>query len=109
MAETDLSKIVNLIMENPKLIEEIKNLSAEKEKPVSAEPDKEELSSTTEKSESVAAPAVTYDNTGSIGGISRIRRKDLLLALKPYVSEERGRAIDSMMSIADILEMMRSK
>jgi hypothetical protein len=28
MAETDLSKIVNLIMENPKLIEEIKNLGA---------------------------------------------------------------------------------
>ena len=109
MAETDLSKIVNLIMENPKLIEEIKNLSTNKEKAESAESDKEEPASIIDKSEKAAAPAVTYESSGSIGGISRIRRKDLLLALKPYVSEERGRAIDSMMSIADILEMMRSK
>ncbi len=109
MAETDLSKIVNLIMENPKLIEEIKNLSAEKGEKENTEPDKEELPTVNDKSESVAAPAVTYENMGAAVGINRIRRKDLLLALKPYVSEERGRAIDSMMSIADILEMMRSK
>ena len=32
MADTDLSKIVGLIMENPKLIEEIKKLGQEKEK-----------------------------------------------------------------------------
>ena len=29
MAEADLSKIVNLIMENPKLIEQIKNLASQ--------------------------------------------------------------------------------
>ena len=109
MAETDLSKIVNLIMENPKLIEEIKNLSTEKVETESHPPNKEEPKEENDKIESVAAPAVTYESSIGQGGINRIRRKDLLLALKPYVSEERGRAIDSMMSIADILEMMRSK
>ena len=109
MAETDLSKIVNLIMENPKLIEEIKNLSAEKGEPEALKPNNEEAKTSSENSESLTSAAVTYDGSGSANGINRIRRKDLLLALKPYVSEERGRAIDSMMSIADILEMMRSK
>ncbi len=109
MAETDLSKIVNLIMENPKLIEEIKNLSTEKAETDNPQPNKEEPQELNNKSESITAPAVTYENSIGQGGTNRIRRKDLLLALKPYVSEERGRAIDSMMSIADILEMMRSK
>ena len=108
MAETDLSKIVNLIMENPKLIEEIKNLSVQKEDANTNSQTKDELQDESNKTESIAAPAVTYESPASQGGINRIRRKDLLLALKPYVSEERGRAIDSMMSIADILEMMRS-
>lgn len=104
MAEPDLSRIVNLIMENPKLIEEIKNLS-------SSENDSEEKGAVTEV---VAEEAQTATETASSGAVrneslNRIRRKDLLCALKPYVSEERGRAIDSMMSIADILDMMRSK
>lgn len=104
MSEVDLSKIVNLIMNNPKLIEEIKNLSSEGKETEDA------ASGTEEKNiDEPIAEAVTYEKNDSNGGVNRIRRKDLLLALKPYVSDERSRAIDSMMSIADILDLMRSK
>lgn len=109
MAEADLSKIVNLIMENPKLIEEIKNLGADKaqtEEPASVT---EDVPIPEKETAAEADNKVTYESVSSNLGANRIRRKDLLLALKPYVSEERGRAIDSMMSIADILDMMRSK
>lgn len=99
MAEPDLSRIVNLIMENPKLIEEIKNLGAKDEEAKEAE----EAAPREEEKSAESVPTVSGES------ISRARRKDLLCALKPYVSEERGRAIDSMMSIADILDMMRSK
>lgn len=104
MAEPDLSRIVNLIMENPKLIEEIKNLS-------SSENNSEEKRETTEVVAEEAKSATEVASSGAVRdeNLNRIRRKDLLCALKPYVSEERGRAIDSMMSIADILDMMRSK
>jgi hypothetical protein len=54
------------------------------------------------REESVAT--VGTEKTGE-----RSRRRELLCALKPYVSEQRGRAIDSMMSIADILDVMRTK
>ena len=38
---------------------------------------------------------------------AKARRAQLLGALKPYVSGERAKAIDSMMSIAEILEVMK--
>ena len=37
----------------------------------------------------------------------RARRGELLRALKPYVSSERSKAIESMISITEILDMMR--
>lgn len=102
MAEADLSKIVNLIMENPKLIEEIKNLNKDAEK-------QEVTSQKEEVAESVINETETPDSYAPPENISRVRRRDLLSALKPYVSEERGRAIESMMSIIDILDMMRTR
>ena len=104
MAEADLSKIVNLIMENPKLIEEIKSLG--KEAKTDEVTDSQEITDTKPETEETQT-SNTY--TPSVENINRIRRKDLLSALKPYVSEERGRAIESMMSIVDILDMMRSR
>lgn len=109
MAEADLSKIVNLIMENPKLIEEIKNLGAERSETEEAASVIEDAPTAEKETAADSESKVTYESVSSNLSANRIRRKDLLLALKPYVSEERGRAIDSMMSIADILDMMRSK
>ena len=103
MAENDLAKIVGLIMENPKLIEEIKNLSA---KAGTAEEMKAAAESETAETNGILLQEEVKPPEEKN---SRIRRRELLSALKPYVSEERGKAIDSVMSIADILEVMRSK
>ena len=108
MAENDLSRIVGLIMENPRLVEEIKGLAmADKKGNEEKSNISEEIlpKESEEKSIPTAANATYSDKSSD----SKVRRKDLLMALKPYVSEERGRAIESMMSIADIIEMMRSR
>ena len=95
MGEADLSRIVGLIMENPSQIAEIKALAEggekEVEKPSEA---KEEPVETVSVSE--APPA-------------RSRRRELLSALKPYLSEERCKAVDQMISLGEILDMMRNK
>ena len=103
MSDTDLSRIVGLIMENPKLIEEIKALgakdSAEQE---NGSTEKESTALSSDINPTAQASTVQAENPG------RARRRELLSALKPYVSENRAKAIDSMMSIADIIDMMRS-
>ncbi len=102
MSDTDLSRIVGLIMENPKLIEEIKNLSSKANSTEESKSNEEETS-LEESAKSEAEPLIAAtENT------NRVRRRELLSALKPYVSEGRGKAIDSVMSIVDILDMMRS-
>ena len=105
MAETDLSKIVGLIMENPRLVEEIRSLA----NGVKGDSSEKVETPSVELPESKGTETVSSSTYVSGESDPKHRRKDLLLALKPYVSEERGRAIESMMSIADILEMMRSR
>lgn len=103
MSDTDLSRIVGLIMENPKLIEEIKALGAKDSKEDekdAAESEAAVIASDTKPTAEVSA--VETENAG------RVKRRELLSALKPYVSENRAKAIDSIMSIADIIDMMRS-
>ena len=107
MAEADLSRIVNLIMENPKLIEEIKNMASQT-KSDSANTN-EEMEESGKTSEVVGEEDTIIANTYPQKDDRRSRRNSLLSALKPYVSEKRCRAIDSMMSIADILEVVRTK
>ena len=95
----DLSRIVNLIMENPKLIEEISALAKGDGEPVSDKP---------QASESEArASSPTYAEEKRSDG--RERRAQLLSALKPYLSGERQKAIDSMMTFADIIDSMRGR
>jgi hypothetical protein len=96
MAEKDLSKIVSLIMENPSLIEEIRSLAesdGDKQKPRNEPPP---------SVETAVGEIPKIQKTGS-------RRRELLCALKPYLSDERCRAVDQMLSISDILDMMRTK
>lgn len=96
MGEADLSKIVGLIMENPSLIAEIKAL-AEKEGGDAPKPDgpKEEPKAVIASNETAAPP--------------RSKRRELLSALKPYLSDERCKAVDQMISLGEILDMMRNK
>ncbi len=100
----DLSKIIGLIMENPRLIEEISNLAAESEKRDMAEESDASIATDTPTKETSAE--VTYTKQGTN---DRARRAHLLGALKPYLSNERAKAIDSMISIADILDMMKAR
>ena len=104
MAEADLSKIVGRIMENPKLMEEIKAMVSEKESSAPEEngesaAETAAVSAIDEKSEAISE--------GTYAPKRDSRRTELLRALRPYLSEERGRAIESMITIADILTVIR--
>ena len=93
MAEADLSRVINLIMENPSLVEQIRNMVEHSEK---KDADTEQKEAPTEISREKFS-----ENTYSEGHASR--RNDLLRAIRPYLSEERGKAIESMITIADII------
>lgn len=95
----DLSRVVNIIMENPALLEEIAKM---------AKNGGEERSEDRPISEEKAAPTQATPSTYR-GGYGRDDRARLLDALKPYVSPQRAKAIDSMISIADILDVMKTR
>ena len=97
MAEVDISKVINVIMENPKLLDEIKSLAASEGAVEPAAADN------TEPSE--VHTAYTTEPTPQ----KRSKRTELLDALKPYISDERKKAIESFITIAEILEVMRGK
>lgn len=97
MAENDVGKIVNLIMENPELVEKIRELAQG-----------EENTEGKDEAEETASEPVALHIPEAMPRRSATRRTELLRALKPYLSEDRGKAIESMMSIADIIDMMRS-
>ena len=92
MAEADLSRLVSLILENPTLLSEIKSLA-------SSEKD--------ERTERTEAPEPTEPVTAVEVEKPKLKRSELLKALKPYISAERGRAIETMIGISDALEMIR--
>lgn len=92
----DVGKVISVLMENPSLIAEISNL-VKKEEP------SEPTETTTEVKPEISAPAsVSIPSAKS-------NRTQLLGALKPYLSEPRAKAIDSMMTIADIIDMMKAR
>ncbi len=107
MAEADLSKIVSLIMENPKLIEQIKNLASQNSE--GEEPEIKADSAEAEVIESADTESAEVSTYAPVKNDNRSRRNTLLSALKPYVSEKRCQAIDSMISIADIIDVVRSR
>ncbi len=90
-------------MQNPSLIAEISDLVKSNEAGGPAEPEmqvSEEKKDEAEKVMATEKPSVP---------IKRARRKELLNAMKPYLSENRRSAIDSMSSILDILDVMVKK
>lgn len=98
----DISRVIGVIMENPALIEQISRLVRQEEPK-----EEEERQPPTESAPTAAA---ITEETAAIPRLNMGRnRAQLLGALKPYVSEERSKAIDSMISIADILDMMRTR
>ncbi|MBR2930688.1 MAG: hypothetical protein IKC32_05615 [Clostridia bacterium] len=101
MADTaDIGSIVSMIMENPTLISEIKKMA-----------DNRSDSDGGAVTEEVVAEAPSEERTEPAHSISSRRKNRITLAnaMKPYLSEERARAIDAMISIADILDVTRGK
>lgn len=94
----DLSKIVNLIMQNPDLIQQISALA-------SAEAD--ETPEAVDEAVETQAPEQPIQATNARN--MRAHRHELLSAMKPYLSESRRTAIDSMASILDIIDVMVKK
>ena len=106
----DLSKIISLIMENPKLINDIKALAGNSDE-TSGDPTPSmpyEDSSASEK-EVKSVSTVSETPPQNVEGQVQKNRKKLLTAFKPYLSGERSRAIDSMLSIADIIDAMKAR
>lgn len=90
----DISKIINLIMANPELIEKISSLAK---------------SSDSKESEPVEVQRQSIETTAIPERKSPKgeKRSKLLYAMKPYLSESRSKAIDSMLGIADIIDVIR--
>ncbi len=114
----DISKVISLIMQRPELIEAIRTMvSTEGEAARDVSTDEAEVSATDEKESATASDeaslAVSVPKDDAVQTAAREasgkrkRRNTLLHALKPYVSKERARAIDTMMTIADMLDAMK--
>ena len=109
MAQPDLSKIVSIIMENPKLVEEIKDMVSKSETQDSEIEEKNELSETAQEKEALEKAAQATYKSASPTSSHATRRNELLRAMQPYVSKERSRAIESMITIADLLMAFKEK
>ena len=98
-ATPDISRVIGVLMENPEILEKISALvkGDDKAPEVPAPPTEEK---------NAAIPTYTE---AVLKGVKHSRRAQLLGALKPYVKSERAQAIDSVIAIADILDMMRGK
>lgn len=102
----DIGRVVGLIMENPALIEQIANLAKSSSTvPKKEEENSESISNQVEETPTEASAEPTYPQ--SARGVQD--RTRLFGALKPYVSKERAQAIDSMLTIAEILDMMKAR
>ena len=95
----DLSAIVNLIMQNPSLIEQISALAKPKDEDVP--PAVETIDDEPQVKEKPYKEAATP--------VMRSHRHELLNAMKPYLSENRRVAMDSMSSILDVIDVMMKK
>ena len=100
----DLSKLVQTIMENPELVEAISKLMANDEKPSEQTPPEAEVKLPEPTVQKPTEAPVMTELPGK-----RERRTRLLSALKPYMSGERAKAIDSMISIVDVLDIMKTR
>ena len=105
----DISRIINLIMENPKLIEEITAL-AKKDAAENADADSKSDLPTNEEIEDKNSKSIKGSAEPTYPGVSGNKnRARLLSAFKPYLSGQRAKAVDSIITIADILDVMKSR
>ena len=100
-------------MQNPELITTISSLIAGSSD--SSEPqadDNAQQTSEVPESEASQAPGPTQIKASATPiepQNAKSPRRELLGALKPYLSENRRAAIDSMITISDVLSMMKGR
>lgn len=94
----DLSRIVNLILQNPDLIKQIEALAGQDEK--------NEEANLPAAAEAEAAPKAVTVSAPPYNNDKRQKRAQLLTALRPYVSEKRGKTIDSLLGMVDLIDLM---
>ena len=98
----DLSRIINLILQNPALIEQIEMLARQDREAKDiqiAEPKAREEDAP--KADSVPASAAPPAQDGK-----REKRTRLLSALRPYVSERRSKTLDTLIGAMDIFDII---
>lgn len=109
MSDIELGSVISLIMENPELIAEIKRLAETKSSDV------ENRASAPQEAVPIKASEPTLPTVNKVrvpeekSPKDRGKRSELLHALSPYISESRQKALETFMTIADILDMMREK
>ena len=89
----DLSKLVGLIMEDPELIEKISALAKSEEK----------NGGVSKKEAPVLATPTAVSST------KESNRARLMSAIKPYLSESRARAVDTILSVSEVFGMIKGK
>ena len=92
----DLSKMVSMIMENPSLMAELGRVASG----VGQTGDMTE-----DKTESDALPTAREPDEPRWGG-KRERRHRLMGAIREYLSEPRAKAVDTMMNLFDIIDLV---
>jgi hypothetical protein len=94
MAELELNKIVSMIMENPDLVEKIKAMGT------AASAEKEETESVIREPEASEAKPVIRPSS---------KRYELLHSLEGFLSAERKKSLETMMTIAEVLDSVKRK
>ena len=100
---SDLTSLVSKIMAHPELIEQISSLMREEEAP----PATRASTQSTETNATGAKETVSEQASNSLseGTDKRENRKRLLAALRPFLSERRSRALDSVETVATLFDL----
>lgn len=117
----DISKVIGLIMENPDIVQKIRTLADEAQSGTEDLTVQSEKTSPDQKNDTKPVEAVSaYPENSSAASMSsdslyershrkgdKKRRTALLSALKPYLSSERSKAIDTMLSVIEVIDIMK--
>lgn len=106
----DISRIMELIAEHPEIIASIKSIAegtgAVENNRTEPPEDKTDAKETEGSAVTVSAEPEITDAVKGNGGHREKKRHDLLCAIKPYVSAHRGTAIDTVLSLLDIINLL---
>ena len=96
----DLATMVKLILDNPTIMEQISSMAGKRsESEPSADIAAEERTDT--RPTEISAPEPQRSEASN--------RSRLISAMKPYLSENRAKAVESMLMVADILGGMKRR